>query len=71
MAKPSKSRDQQTLQEQLIITELLMELQEIDARRQCAVSLHTLMNQRCPLGIPVQYESLFLHSPRRARGEQP
>jgi hypothetical protein len=63
MAKPKKSRAQQTVQEHPLVTTLLAELQAIDDRRQCAVRFHTLMNQRCPLEIPVQYERLFLHSP--------
>jgi hypothetical protein len=65
MAKPNKSRAQQTLQEHPMVEELLAELQAIEERRQCAVRLHMLMNQRCPLEIPVQYERLFLHSPAR------
>jgi hypothetical protein len=70
MAKPNKSRAQPTLQEDRIITELLTELQAIEERRQCAVRLHMLMKQCCPLEIPVQYERLFLHSPPQERGEQ-
>jgi len=65
MAKPRKSRDQQTMQEERIIMELLAEVQAIEERREYAVRLHTLMNQRCPLEIPVQYERLFLHSRKR------
>ena len=65
MAKPTKSRAQQTVQGQQVITELLAELQTIEERRQDAVRLHTLMNQHCPLEIPVQYERLFLHAPTR------
>ena len=65
MAKPNKSRAQQTLQEQQAVTELLAELEAIEERRQYAVSFHTLMDQHCPLEIPVQYERLFLHSPTR------
>ena len=63
MAKPNKPRAQQTLQEHPMVEELLAELQALEERRQCAVRLHTLMNQHCPLEIPVQYERLFLHSP--------
>ena len=63
MAKPNKSRAQQTLQEQQIITELLTELQAIEERRQYAVRFHLLMHQRCHLDIPVQYERLFRRSP--------
>ena len=65
MAKPTTSRAQQTLQEQQLITELLAEVQTIEERMQCAVRLHTLMDQRCPLETPVQYERLFLHAPTR------
>ena len=63
MAKPNKSRAQQPWQEHPLVTELLAELQAIDDRMQCAVRLHTLMNQHCLLEIPVQYERLFLHAP--------
>jgi hypothetical protein len=63
MAKPNKSRDQQTGQEHPLVTELLAELQAIEEWRQCAVRLHMLMNQHCHLEIPVQYERLFLRSP--------
>ena len=65
MAKPNKSRAQQTLQEQQTVTELLAELEAIEEQRQYAVRLHMLMNQCCSLEIPVQYERLFLHSPAR------
>jgi hypothetical protein len=67
MAKPHESRDQEALQEQQIIKALLTELQAIEERMQRAVRFHTLMNQRCPLEIPVQYERLFLHSPEGKR----
>ena len=63
MAKPHKSRAQQPWQEHPLVEEVLAELQAIDDRMQCAVRLHTLMDQHCPLEIPVQYERLFLHSP--------
>ena len=65
MAKPNQSRAQQTLQEQQTVTELLAELKAIEEWRQYAVRLHTLMHQRCALEIPIQYERLFLHSPKR------
>ena len=65
MAKFIKSRAQQPWQEHPLVEELLAELQAIDDRMQCAVRFHTLMNQRCHLEIPVQYERLFLHSPIR------
>ena len=65
MAQPKKSRPQQTLPEHPLVTALLAELQAIDDRRQCALRFHTLMHQRCPLEIPVQYERLFLHAPGR------
>ena len=63
MAQPKKSRPQQTLPEHPLVTELLAELHVIEERRQCEVRFHTLMNQRCHLAIPVQYERLFLHAP--------
>ena len=63
MAQPKKSRAQPTLPEHPLVTALLAEVQVIEERRQCAVRFHTLMNQHCPLEIPVQYERLFLHAP--------
>ena len=63
MAKPNQSRNQQTVQEQRIISELLAELQAIEERRQYAVRFHTLMNQHGHPEIPVQYERLFRHAP--------
>ena len=63
MAQPKKSRTQQTLPEHPLVMALLAELQAIDDRMQCALRFHTLMNQRCHLAIPVQYERLFLHAP--------
>ena len=63
MAKPTKSRAQQTVQAQQTVTELLVELEAIEEQRQYAVRFHTLMNQRCPLEIPVQYERLLRHAP--------
>ena len=65
MAKWKQSRNQQTVQEDASVQELLMEVQAIEEWRQYAVRLHTLMNQRCSLEIPIQYERLFLHSPTR------
>ena len=53
MTKLKKSRDQQTVHEDAIVQELLMELQAIEERRQCAVRFHQLMHQRCHLEIPV------------------
>ena len=65
MAKRKKSRDQQMVQEDVIVEELLVEVQAIEKRRQCAVRFHTLMNQRCHLEIPVQFERLWRRSPPR------
>src|SRR5262245_6260753 len=65
MAQPKKSRAQQPWQEHPLVEEVLAELQAIDDRMQCAVRLHTLMDQRCHLETPVQYERLFLHAPTR------
>ena len=65
MAQPKKSRAQQTLPEHPLVTALLAEVQLIEERRQCALRFHTLMQQHCPLEIPVQYERLFLHAPGR------
>jgi hypothetical protein len=65
MATRKKSRDQQTVHEDAIVKELLVEVQAIEERRQCAVRFHTLMNQRCHSEIPVQYERLLRRSPPR------
>jgi hypothetical protein len=65
MAKPTTSHAQQPRQDHPLVEELLVEVQAIEERMQCAVRFHTLMNQRCHLKIPVQYERLFLHSPAR------
>ena len=67
MAKPKKSRAQQMVQEYPLVTTLLAELPAIEDRRQCAVRFHQLMEQRCPLEIPIQYERLFLHTPARKK----
>jgi hypothetical protein len=67
MAKRKKSRDQQTVQEDAIIKELLVEVQAIAERRQYAVQFHQLMQQRCHLEIPVQYERLWRRSPTRPK----
>ena len=59
MAKRKKARDQQTAQEDAIIKELLAEVQALAERRQCAVRLHQLMNQRCHLdNTSANYEKL-------------
>ena len=65
MAKPRKAREQQTVQEDAIMKELLVEVQAIAERRQCAVRWHQLIDQRCHLEIPVQFERLFRRFPPR------
>ena len=65
MAKPTTSRAQQPWQEHPLVEAVLAELQAIDDRMQCAVRFHMLMDQRCHLETPVQYERLFLHAPTR------
>jgi hypothetical protein len=65
MAKRKQARNQQTVEEDAIVKELLVELQAIAERRQCAVRWHQLMDQRCHLEIPVQYERLFRRFPPR------
>jgi len=67
MAKRKTSRNQQTVQEDAIIKELLMELQAIEERRQGAVRLHQLMHQRCHCEIPVQYERLLRRASTRPK----
>jgi hypothetical protein len=62
MVKPDEFRDQNTVQEHPMVEELLVELQEIDDRRQWEGRLYRLMNQHSHIGIPVQYERLFLRS---------
>jgi hypothetical protein len=63
MAQPNQSHNQQTVQEQRIISELLAEWQAIEERRQYALRFHALMNQHGHLERPVQYERLFRHAP--------
>jgi hypothetical protein len=65
MAKRKQSREQQTVHEDAIMKELLVELQAIEEQRQCAVRFHQLMDQRCHLEIPVQFERLFRRAPTR------
>ena len=65
MAKRKKSRKPQTVQEDATVKKLLAEVQAIAERGQYAVRLHQLMNQRCHLEIPVQYERLLRRSPPR------
>ena len=65
MAQRKQSRDQQTVQEDTVIKELLMELQAIAERRQYAVRWQQLMHQRCHCETPVQYEKLFGCAPTR------
>ena len=65
MAKLQKSRNQQTVQEDAIVKELLMELQAIEAWRQDAVRWHQLMHQHCHLERPVQDERLWRRAPPR------
>ena len=57
MPKSSDALDQDVLWERLMV-----EVQESNDRRQRAVRFHTLLHQRSSLGIPGQYERLFLHS---------
>jgi hypothetical protein len=65
MAKRKKAREQQTVQEDAVFQELLAEWQAIEEQRQCAVRWHQLMNQRCHLEIPIQFERLWRRAPTR------
>ena len=65
MAKLQKSRNQQTVQEDAIVKELLMELQAMEEWRQYAVRWHQLMHQHCHLERPVQDERLWRRAPPR------
>jgi hypothetical protein len=65
MAKRKQSRDQQTVQQDTIVQELLTEVQAVEERRQYALRWHTLMNQRCHLEIPVQFERLWRRASTR------
>ena len=53
MTQSHQARDQQTVQAQRIITALLAAWPGIEARRQWAVRLHTLLHQRCHRERPV------------------
>ena len=57
MPQSPESRDQEVLWDQL-----MAEVQEMHERAIVAQTFHTLMGQRSHLGIPVQYERLFLRS---------
>ena len=62
MAKPHNTREPEVLQEHPMVKTLLAELQAIDDRRQWEDRFYKLMDQRSHIGIPVQYERLFLCS---------
>ena len=47
------------------------EVQASAEQRQYAVRFHTLMHQRCPLEIPVQFERLFRRSPTGKEENKP
>ncbi len=57
---------QDTREQEAWWDQLMAELHALEERVHYAVTLHQLMNQRSHIGIPVQYERLFL----RARGGQ-
>ena len=62
MAKPHNTREPEGMQEHPMVKTLLAELQAIDDRRQWEDRFYKLMDQRSHIGIPVQYERLFLCS---------
>ena len=59
-----------TLDQDASWEQLMAELHELKERVHYAVTFHKLMNQRSHIGIPVQYERLFLRSLWREKGEQ-
>ena len=65
MAKRKKAREQQTVQEDAILQELLMEVQALAEQRQDAVRWQTLMHQRFQLERPLHYERLARRAPTR------
>ena len=65
MAKRKPFREQQTVQEEVILQELLREVQASAERRQDARRWHQLMHQRCHLERPVHYERLWRRAPTR------
>jgi len=67
MAKPHNTREPEVLQEHPIVKTLLAELQAIDDRRQWEDRLYELMDQHSHIGIPVQYERLFLCSSKEEK----
>jgi hypothetical protein len=62
MIKPHNTREPEVLQEHPMVKTILAELQTIDDRRQWEDRFYKLMDQRSHIGIPVQYERLFLYS---------
>lgn len=62
MIKPHNTREPEVLQEHPMVKTILAELQTIDDRRQWENRFYKLMDQRSHIGIPVQYERLFLCS---------
>ena len=71
MAKRKKSRGQQTVQEDARVKALLVEVEAIEERRQCAVRLHQLMHQRCQRERPVHYERLVRRPPLHGQRSTP
>ena len=62
MIKPHNTRESEVLQEHPMVKTILAELQTIDDRRQWENRFYKLMDQRSQIGIPLQYERLFLCS---------
>ena len=62
MIKSHNTREPEVLQEHPMVKTILAELQAIDDRRQWEDRFYKLMDQRSHIGIPVQYERLFLCS---------
>jgi hypothetical protein len=62
MIKPHNTREPEVLQEHPMVKTILAELQTIDDRRQWEDRFYKLMDRRSHIGIPVQYERLFLYS---------
>jgi hypothetical protein len=56
------TQPQDTLDQDVWWTRLMAVLEESDERTAYAATFHRIMQQRAPLGVPVQYERLLLYT---------
>jgi hypothetical protein len=55
-------QSQETFEHDGAWTRLMAELRDIHERAAYATTLHRIMQQRAPCGVPVQYERLIRHA---------